>query len=196
MMAGVLRTFLFTACAFAALTASAANASEAAWGDDVEVMDDAEMDDLRGGFDVGGIEIGFGAVVTSTLNGAPVMTTQLTVTDTGSVVEQTMSDIGESLSSLTPEQLAALGLAALAGLDGVVVNGETGATVFVHNVGNGTLQNILVNTASGQDIRQDIDVTLTLPGFESIQQQFALEHLGMRLSEDLQSMAIGAGRTS
>jgi hypothetical protein len=196
MMAGVLRTFLFTACAVAALTASAANASEAAWGDDVEVMDDAEMDDLRGGFDVGGIEIGFGAVVTSTLNGVPVMTTQLTVTDTGSVVEQTMNDIGESLSSLTPEQLAALGLAALAGLDGVVVNGETGATVFVHNVGNGTLQNILVNTASGQDIRQDIDVTLTLPGFESIQQQFALDHLGMRLSEDLQSMAIGAGRTS
>ena len=196
MMAGALRTFLFAACAFAALTASAANASEAAWGDDVEVMDDAEMDDLRGGFDVGGIEIGFGAVVTSTLNGAPVMTTQLTVTDTGSVVEQTMNDIGESLSSLTPEQLAALGLAALAGLDGVVVNGETGATVFVHNVGNGTLQNILVNTASGQDIRQDIDVTLTLPGFESIQQQFALDHLGMRLSEDLQSMAIGAGRTS
>jgi hypothetical protein len=170
MMAGVLRTFLFTACAVAALTASAANASEAAWGDDVEVMDDAEMDDLRGGFDVGGIEIGFGAVVTSTLNGAPVMTTQLTVTDTGSVVEQTMNDIGESLSSLTPEQLSALGIAALAGLDGVVVNGETGATVFVHNVGNGTLQNILVNTASGQDIRQDIDVTLTLPGFESIQQ--------------------------
>jgi hypothetical protein len=184
-----LRTLLFAACALAALAAPAHAAED--WGDDIEVMDEAEMDDLRGGFNVGGIEIGLGAVVTSTLNGVPVMTTNLTVTDTGSVVQQTMNNVGQSIASLTPEQLAALGLAAFAGMNGLVIDGEGGITAFVHNVTNGTLQNILVNTATGQDIEQDIDVTLTLPGFEYIQQQLTLERFGMRVSDDLQSIAIG-----
>jgi hypothetical protein len=184
----MIRALLFTACAFAALPAPA-HASTEDWGD-VEVMDDAEMEDLRGGFNVGGIEIGFGAVVTSTLNGVPVMTTQLTVTDAGSIVEQTMN-AGQTLGSLTTEQLAALGLAAFAGMEGVIIDGEGGITAFVHNITNGTLQNILVNTASGQDIEQDVDITLTLPGFDAIQGEFAMERFGMQISDDLQSIAIG-----
>ena len=54
MMRGAFRPLLFAACALAALTAPA-YASTAAWDDGIEVMDDAEMDDLRGGFNVGGI---------------------------------------------------------------------------------------------------------------------------------------------
>jgi hypothetical protein len=102
-----------------------------------------------------------------------------------------MNNVGQSIASLTPEQLAALGLAAFAGMNGLVIDGEGGITAFVHNVTNGTLQNILVNTATGQDIEQDIDVTLTLPGFEYIQQQLTLERFGMLVSDDLQSIAIG-----
>lgn len=183
-------TLLLTACAYAALSAPAHAATDE-WADGIEVIDDTEMDDLRGGFNVGGIEIGFGAIVTSTLNGVPVMTTQLNVTDTGTIVQQTMNNVGQNLASLTPEQLAALGLSAFAGLNGIVVNSESGITAFVHNVTNGSLQNILVNTATGQDIEQNIDVTLTLPGFEYIQQQLALEHFGMQISDDLQAVAIG-----
>ena len=189
-MRRALRTALFTACVLSALSAPA-YASTDDWGGDIEVMDDAEMDDLRGGFNVGGIEIGFGAVVTSTLNGVPVMTTQLTVTDAGSIVEQTMQNAGQTLGSLTSEQLAALGLAAFEGMSGIVINGEGGITAFVHNITDGTLQNILVNTASGQDIEQDVDITLTLPGFEAIQNGFAMERFGMLIGDDLQSVAIG-----
>jgi hypothetical protein len=189
-MRGAFRTLLFTACALAALSAPA-YASTDDWGDDIEVMDDAEMDDLRGGFNVGGIEIGFGAVVTSTLNGVPVMTTQLTVTDAGSIVEQTMNTAGQTLGSLTTEQLAALGLAAFAGMEGIIINGEGGFTAFVHNITDGSVQNILVNTANGQDIEQDVDITLTLPGFEAIQNHFAMARFGMQISDDLQSVAIG-----
>ena len=189
-MRGSFRTLLFTACALAALSAPA-HASADAWGDDIEVMDDAELGELRGGFNVGGIEIGFGAVVTSTLNGAPVITTNLTVTDAGAIVDQTLSTVGQNLSSLTPEQLEAHGLSALEGMNGVVVESEDGITAFVHNVTDGTLQNILVNTATGQDIDQNIDVTLTLPGFEYIQEQLTLERFGMQISDDLQSIAFG-----
>lgn len=189
-MLSALRSLLFTACATAALSAPAyANADD--WGNDIELMDDAEMDELRGGFNIGGIEIGFGAVVTSTLNGAPVITTNLTITDAGAIVDQTMSLVGQNLSSLTPEQMEAHGLSALEGMNGVVVEGEDGITAFVHNVTDGTLQNILVNTATGQDIEQDIDVTLTLPGFEYIQEQLTLERFGMQISDDLQHIAFG-----
>jgi hypothetical protein len=86
----------------AALT-SPAFADTGAADDSVEVISDTEMDDLRGGFAIGGMEIGFGAVVTSTLNGVPVLTTQLTLTDTGAILEQTLLAIGASLDSLTPE---------------------------------------------------------------------------------------------
>ncbi|HYD72528.1 MAG TPA: hypothetical protein VEF55_05285 [Candidatus Binatia bacterium] len=189
-MRGAFRTLLFAACALAAVSAPA-YASTDGWGDDIEVMDDAEMNDLRGGFNVGGIEIGFGAVVTSTLNGVPVMTTQLTVTDAGSIVEQTMNTAGQTLGSLTTEQLAALGLAAFAGMEGVVIDGEGGITAFVHNITDGTVQNILVNTANGQDIEQDVDITLTLPGFEAIQSEFAMARFGMQISDDLHAVAIG-----
>jgi hypothetical protein len=184
------RTLLFTACALAALP-TPVYASTDGWSDDIEVMDDAEMDDLRGGFNVGGIEIGFGAVVTSTLNGVPVITTNLTVTDAGAIVDQTLSTVGQNLSSLTPEQLEAHGLSALEGMNGVVVESEDGITAFVHNVTDGTLQNILVNTATGQDIDQNIDVTLTLPGFDYIQSQLTLERFGIQISDDLRSIAIG-----
>jgi hypothetical protein len=190
MMRGACRPLLLAACALAALTAPA-YASTENWDDGIEVMDDAEMDDLRGGFNVGGIEIGFGAVVTSTLNGVPVMTTQLTVTDAGSIVEQTLNAAGQTLGSLTTEQLAVLGLAAFAVMEGIVVDGEGGITAFVHNVTDGTVQNILVNTANGQDIEQDIDITLTLPGFEAIQGEFAMARFGMQISDDLQLVAIG-----
>ncbi len=189
MIGRALRLGLIGWAALAALAAPA-HAQELDWGD-IEIVDDAELDDLRGGFRIGGVEIGFGAVVTSRLNGVPVMTTQLTITDAGAIVEQTLTAIGQNLSSLTPEQLAALGLAAFAGLDGIVINSGSGVTAFVHNVADGTLQNILVNTATGQDIEQDIDITLTLPGFEYIQQQLMLERFGMQVSEDLRAVAIG-----
>jgi hypothetical protein len=185
-----LRPLLLAACALTALSAPA-YAEAGGWGDDIEVIEDAEMADLRGGFDIGGIEIGFGAVVTSTLNGVPVLTTQLTITDTGAIIQQTLNTVGQNLDSLTPEQRAALGLDGLEGLGGIVIDSESGITAFVHNVTNGTLQNIIVNTATGQEIGQSIDVTLTLPGFEYIQSQLMLERFGMQVSDDLQAMAIG-----
>lgn len=161
--------------------------------DNFEVIDDAELDDLRGGFSLGGIEIGFGAVVTSTLNGVPVLTTQLTLTDAGALVEETLSAVGNNLSALTPEQRTALGLEDVAGANGVVIDSESGITAFVHNVAKGTLQNILVNTATGQDIEQNIDITLTLPGFEYIQEQLALERFGLQVNDDLRSFSAGGG---
>lgn len=171
---------LFAACA------APAHASE--WGDGVELINEAEMDDLRGGFEVNGIQIGFGAVITSYMNGAPVLTTQLTWTDAGAIVEQTIADVGQRLEDLSPEQREALGVDGLGGASGIVIDDEAGMTALVHNIAEGALQNIIINSATGRDLEQDIDVTLTLPGFDAIQDSLVLERFGIRIADDMQGV--------
>lgn len=180
--------------ALAALTFVPAPAfADAGWGADIEVMDEAEMGALRGGIAVSpGLEINFGAVITTYVNGAPALTTNLTWTDAGQFVEQTIGEVGQSIDALTPGQRAELGLAGLENGGGVVINGADGVTALVHNVTTGALQNIIVNTAAGRDLRQDIDLTLTLPGFEAMQDALLLERIGIRLDADLNNALIGA----
>ena len=193
MAARSLRLALFTAAAFAVFAAPA-YANDASWGDEIEVMADDELGDLRGGFEVGGITINFGATVTTILNGMPVLTTNITVSDAGRVVDQTIADVGTTLDELSEEGRAALGLDGL-GEDaaGIIIEDESGITALVHNVTDGALQNIIVNTATGRDISQDIDITLDLPGFEFIQGQLSLEHFGFRLQDDMMGVAFGRG---
>jgi len=168
-----------------ALPASA----EAPWGGEVEVMSDAEMGELRGGIAIApNLEIQFGAVVTTYVNGAPALTTNLTWTDAGQLAQETIAAAGQQLSELTQDQRAAMGLSGLGDANGVVIADEAGVTALVHNVTNGAMQNIILNTASGRDLHQDIDVTLTLPGFEMVQAGLLLERIGIRLNEDMRGM--------
>lgn len=183
-----LRLALVAATAFAALTAPAL-ASEQSWGD-VEVIADGEMDDLRGGFEIPGtsITVNFGAVVTTVVNGNPVLTTNVTWTDAGAIVDQTMADVGANLSELSDEAKAALGLEGLEGAGGLVIEDEAGVTAIVHNVAESSIQNIIVNTATGRDIAQDIDVTLELPGFDAVQGALFTERFGIYLTDDMRSV--------
>lgn len=161
------------------------------WGADAEIMSNEDMGDLRGGFAVDGMEIGFGALVTSYVNGAPVLSTQLTWTDVGAVVQETLSGAGQSLRDLTPEARDALGVGELGDANGVVLNDQAGITALIHNITDGALQNIIINSASDRDLRQEIDVTLTLPGFDAIQDALTLERFGMHLTDDMRGVAFG-----
>ena len=76
-----LRLVLLAAVAFIAL-APAAYADDA-WGDGIEVMDEADLDAHRGGLSIGGLQIDFGAVITTTVDGIPVITTSVNWTDVG-----------------------------------------------------------------------------------------------------------------
>lgn len=182
-----LRHALLCAAAIAALTGQAW-ADESAWGEGVEVMADADMADHRGGLDIGGIEINFGAVVTTYVNGVPALTTTLTWTDLGTFIEETVGDIGQNINSMTPAELEALGLGGLENGGGVVITDADGVTALVHNVTEGTLQNIIINSATGRDLTQEIDVTLELPGFELIQDQLVLERFGFQITDDMRGV--------
>lgn len=188
----IARALLLAAAAFA-LWQTPAFADDV-WGDGVEVMDDDAMRNLRGGLAVGpNLQINFGAQITTYVNGAPALTTNLTWTDMGQFVEQTVGGIGQRIEALTPEQRAELGLDGLENAGGVVIADTEGVTTLVHNVTEGALQNIIMNTAANRDLRQEVDLTLELPGFAAIQESLILERIGIRIADDMRSVAIGAG---
>lgn len=178
---------LFRAALFAGALIAPTPACADGWGDGVDVISDNDMEDLRGGFDIPriGITVNFGATVTTIMNGVPVLTTNITWTDAGAIVDQTMANVGVSLDQMTEEGRAALGLGGLTGAGGVVVQDGSGITALVHNVTEGALQNIVINTATGRNIEQEIDVTLELPGFDMIQQSLTTELFGIRLGDDM-----------
>ena len=181
------RTLVQALLAGVAMAAMASPAHAQEWSDDIEVVALDEMDDLRGGFEIPGtnIELNLGAVVTTLMNGAPVLTTNITWTDAGAIVDQTMADVGRSLSEMSPAERAELGLDGLDGAGGLVINDAAGITALVHNVTEGALQNIIVNSATGRDISQNIDVTLELPGFEIIQDSLIRDYFGIHISDDM-----------
>ncbi|WP_395646249.1 hypothetical protein [Terricaulis sp.] len=184
------RLALLTVSAFLAF-APAAHAQDLAWADEVEVMNEADMNEHRGGFEINGIEFNFGAVITTYVNGVPALTTTLTWTDVGTFVQETVGDIGTQFENLTPEARAAMGLPDTA--NGVVLTDASGVTALVHNITESSIQNIIINNASGRDLSQDIDVTLQLPGFEAMQNSLMLEHLGMQLHDEMSGLVDPGG---
>lgn len=184
-----IRTLLVALAGSAMLSAFIAPAyADASWGDGVEVLADTEMKDLRGGVGIPGmpnLNVNFAVIITTTMNGTPVVTTQLTVNDAGAMVEQTVGAVGQSIADMTDEQLAALGLSGLAGTSGVVISDDAGVTALAHNIADGAIQNIIVNNASGRDLGQDFDVAVELPGFDAIQDSFKSELFGIHLVDEI-----------
>ncbi|MBX3428476.1 MAG: hypothetical protein KF779_02715 [Hyphomonadaceae bacterium] len=170
--------------------ATPAHADES-WGQDIEVMSVDDLDANRGGFSFGNLNFNFGATVTTLVNGVPALVTNITWTDVGALVDQTVGQVGQDISDMTPEQLQALGLNGLDGVGGVVIDDEAGVTALVHNVTQGSLQNIIINNATGRDLTQQVDVNLTLPGFELIQSALLVEAFGLHLADDMRSLNPG-----
>lgn len=169
--------------------------AEDAWGDDVQVMTDDEMAAERGGIRLpNGVDVGFGAIVTTYANGLPVLQTLLTWSDAGPALASSIGSFGRSIDSMSPEERTALGLEGLQGLSGVVIADADGVTAVAHNVTDGALQNIILNTASGRDLVQTVDVTLTLPKFELAQGAMRADLAGLRVAADLRDQLAGVAR--
>lgn len=184
------RAILLSSLLFTAFAAPAW--ADDGWGDGIEVMTENDLEAHRGGFDVGGFNINFGATVTTLVNGIPALTTTLTFTDAGAIVQETLGNIGQNIADLTPEQRETLGIDGMENAGGVVIADEAGVTALVHNVTEGSLQNIIINNATGRDLTQEIDVTVTLPGFELIEQALLVESFGIRLSDEMRGV-LGPG---
>lgn len=179
------RLFEVGVCATALLVASPALSQSSPF-DTLAPMSDEELSDMRGGFmTAGGVVFDFGAVVRTYVSGELALETRLTWTPTGPVTEQVTGSL-PGWTPLTPGQVGGLDLTGLApGSSGLVLTDANGTTALVHSVMNGHLQNLVLNAADNRDIRQDMQVTLALPNFDTMRQDFALARLGSQIAQDM-----------
>lgn len=71
-------------------------------------------------------------------------------------------------------------------LTGVQIPGATGGlTQIFANIAGGQIQNVIMNSASGQDITQNTNITMTIYNFAAWQQQVSQNMLSGRLASDM-----------
>jgi hypothetical protein len=157
--------------------------------EDCAVADDAELAAARGGYiTADGVTFDLGAIISTYQNGDLALQTQLTWTPNGAMTSHTAGD------SYAGAAQAALAAASALGSGGVAVTDPGGGTQIVHGVDGQSLRNLIVTSASDTAFSQDIQVTITLPGFEAMQGSLALDKLGIALGSDINLLLSAAGR--
>ncbi|ATQ42968.1 hypothetical protein [Caulobacter mirabilis] len=157
-----------------------------------EALSDLELDEHRGGFIlIDGTALDFSAVVDSYVNGQLVLQSQVTWTQQGAVT----SHSGPAAADVSPEILAALAQAGIKLGPGALGDGgfyvtPDGQAAFVHRFSEGQVANLLVNVGDGRDFRQDISITLGLPGFEATQAAMNQILMARSLADEVQAAAL------
>lgn len=140
--------------------------------DQLTPLAEGELADLRGGLlFAGGIAFDFGATVRTTINGQLALETRLTWTPEGVVVEDLSAVAGASIPEFNGF--------------GLNITDATGTTLVGHRLLDGELQGFIINTGDNRDIRQEMDVNLSLPGFAAIQRDMVTDRLGFRIDMDV-----------
>jgi hypothetical protein len=152
----------------------------------------AELDELRGGFRVAGMDVSLGADIRTYLNGELVLHTLVDWSDVGRTQTQFVSDV------LTPSAARLVQASALGGGElSMTIGGSTvflandGKTAFAHRTEDG-LQNVLINTADNQNITQTVDATVTLGGYESFNSDLISNRLADNIASTLGGVMIAA----
>jgi len=163
-----------------AATDPARAAADATFGGAPLVLNDSELAGERGGLATPiGMDIGFGAVVRTFVDGELALESTLTWTTAGAATAVTAGAESRLL-----DNAAAAGLAAPEGAwRGVVLPGDGGETTILQDIGEGRIANLVVNTANNRDVRQDITVSLEIPGLAQLQSNFAADRMQLRLQD-------------
>lgn len=170
------RAALAAASAMAALAVWATPAQAADGFDDLEVVAESDMGDMRGGFMYNGVEIGLGATVRTLVDGALALSTQVTWAASGNVMQAEAGD-GFRLGSEASGMVSA--------------TDASGAIRVMHMSRPGEVMNMLVNSDNGRFFQQQAEYTITLKGFENAQANWASDLLGLRLGVDLANALTG-----
>lgn len=173
-------------------TAGAAQTAQ----DDAAPLSDAELSGLRGGWlTAAGVTFNFGVVMRTFVEDRLALETRLTWTPDGPVTER-WSDpqhgvaLGDAIDSLAAE---GVNLDGLARLDGLVLDGDGGATVVLHALGEGAIQNLVLNTADNRSIRQDTQIDLAIQDLPGLQRTISVQRLGGEIGREIGALT-AAGR--
>ncbi len=180
-----MRAVLFLAALGSLLAAAPTAAREPL--PDLEIVADSELAEQRGGFRHQGLEIRLGAELRSYLGDALVVQTNVTWSASGAEFSRVVS------GALTPAAASDLQAGIMAGGslnfrvgEDQVFLANNGQTAFAQRT-DGTLQNIVVNTASGVAIRQEVDAKLDIDNFQPFQAGILAERIGRDVAGMIQS---------
>lgn len=150
-------------------------------------LDETALDGLRGGYmTAAGVRFDFGASVRTYVDGTLALESRLTWTDEGPKTTHAGNAV------LDPATLDQLGLAGLSDGRGVVIQGDGGAAALIHALDGQGLRGIIVNSADGMDLRQEIEIDLTLPDLDAIQGAAGIDRLGAQINQDMTAAALRA----
>jgi hypothetical protein len=145
-----------------------------------EIVNDAELDQQRGGFRWDGLDIAFGAELRAYISDVLVAQTNINLND-GAIDFQSLAING--VKPITASDLAAI----LAG-SGLRPNLGTGSAYLTNDGKTAViqradlaLQNIVVNSANNIEIRQELNAQLDITNFGPFQSGIISERMGNAL---------------
>lgn len=150
------------------------------------LLNEFELKDQVGGLRTpSGIEFGFGAVVNTYVDGKLELQSQLTFTDHGAIKTDTAGMPGNGAGS---------GITVTGGLPGIFLPADSGGTVVLHDLGDGRIGSVVLNTADNRDIRQETILNLNIPDLQNFQKDVAGQVFSANLQDAVQRALVNAGQ--
>ncbi len=155
----------------------------------LQPLEEAELEELRGGFQLAGLDMSFGATLQTLVDNVRMDTVFVihptgaemvsqTVSQQGTIEGQVVSRVGQGSGStimeLTPN---GINLAGMKDLSGLVVNDTKGFTAVFHSATKNAILGSVVSDASERDIQQRLDIGVqinNLPALRAAQQRHAI----------------------
>ncbi len=163
-------------------------------GDSTPVIEDAELATLRGGFAIGGLNIALGADIKTFINDQLALHTVVTWNDHAASQTQVLSGALTMVQAgnLRDQVLASGNIRMQIG-SSPVFTANDGQTAITHRT-DGTLQNILINTASNVNVRQEIDATLDVGGYTEFANNLQNIHMSNAFGSAINDAVVSFGR--
>lgn len=136
-----------------------------------------DMEELRGGFSIGGVDVDFGAILKTKIDGMVRMQTQLAFSQAGiNVVSEEIINLSPNVTHISPNGTSVtevapktFNLSGLTDFSGVAFSDAGSFTAALHNITRNAIISAVVSNGSGQNISQSIDVSVTLRNAEALQ---------------------------
>lgn len=174
----------------------------------IEVIAMDELEGMRGGLSIAGMEVDIGAIVRTIIDGQLALESQISLTSANEIaaaIDAPGSGINAAASTtsggsngvkagtdanspvptannvtLQPTSNGAANPAANNSAS-FVINDSKGLTQVIHDLTRNRVVSAIVNQANGRDIRQEVDINITVSNFREIQRAAALQQVSRSL---------------
>ncbi len=158
---------------------------------ELSVIKHNELNNMRGGLNIGGTQINIAALLSTLIDGQVVLETQLNVSDTGNISNITTATelpgatvISNNDSNFSLQDITAKGISldGLQGGEGIVLNDNQGYTAVINNIQKNRFLSAVINRASNRNIQHRVEIDVSLKNFRQLQITSNISNLASRLS--------------